>query len=156
MLAPRDVNQTPPNLWRYKHPTTGVVLGYAHSLGRVYAIVKDYCKANDLPDIPNLEREIIQYICHEEPSYCVSTTPPTFAQRAATFMGAARDWVASGFKSITHEQYEERLGICEACPYWKGSAALGLGACGKCGCSGLKLYLPSQVCPDGRWKAIHV
>lgn len=154
MLTPRDINHTPPNMWRYRHPTTGYLIEGAYSMSRLYAMVKDYCKANNLPDIPNLERELVAYICNAEPTYCESTEPPSYAQRAKTFARAMTDWMAGGLKSVTHEQYEQRLEICKICPYWRGQGALGFGSCGKCGCSGLKLYLPTQACPDGRWNAI--
>lgn len=118
-------------------------------------MVRDYNKANNLPDIIGLEQKIIDYICQEEPDYCASTEPPTMAEKARNFSRAMVDWVANGFKVITHEQFEERQSICNQCPYWRGESMLGYGSCAKCGCSGLKLYLPSQSCPDGRWKAIN-
>jgi len=156
MKVPRDIKQTPPGTWRYRHPQTGVLFKGGYGIGRIAAMVRDYNSANGLPDIIGLEDKIIEYICQEEPDYCVSTEPPTWAEKAKNFSKAAVDWVASGFVNVTHEQYEERKAICLACPYWRGQDMMGYGACGKCGCSGLKLFLPSQSCPDGRWKAINV
>lgn len=156
MLIPRDIRQTPYNLWRYVHPVSGVKFSGHYSLSSLMSMVLEYNSNNGFPPIENLDQKIIDYICKEDPNYCVSTEPPTLAERARSFAIAASEWVASGFKHVTHEQFEERKSICNKCPYWKGDSAFGYGGCGKCGCSALKLYLPSQKCPDGRWNSINV
>ena len=119
-------------------------------------MVEEYNANNGFPPITDLKQKIIEYICSKDPSFCNNTEPPSFAERAKSFAFAAKEWVESGFKHVTHEQFEERKSICAQCPYWRGDSAFGYGSCGKCGCSGLKLYLPSQKCPDGRWNSINV
>lgn len=156
MLTPKNFSNTPNGMWRFKHPDTGQLIGGGFSLGRCIAMVNDYCKANGLPPVPQLEKKIIEYICSEEPNYCVDSEPPTLLQRAKTFSQAAVDWVANGMPVVTHEQYEKRLSICQDCHYWLGQSAVGLGSCRKCGCSGLKLYMSTSVCPDNppRWNKV--
>lgn len=155
MMVPKDSRVTPPGLWRYVHPTTGVKFSGHFSISSLVDAVKKYNKANNLDEIVGLPDLIVAYICQEVPTYCESTEPPTWAEKAMNFASAARDWVSSGFRHVTHEQYEIRKEICLKCPYWAGSMAMGYGGCSKCGCSGLKLFLPSQRCPDGRWSAIN-
>ena len=152
MKVPRVTKQTPPGLWRYRHPQTGRLFSGGYSLSRICAMVREYNQANSLPDIPNLDQEIIAYICNEEPDYCVSTEPPTLAEKAKTFTRAMVEWASYGFPVVDQAVLEERRATCAACPYWRGEEMFGYGACGKCGCSGLKLFLPTQKCPDGRWK----
>ena len=154
MIVPKDINSGPPGLWRYTHPVTGVTFGGAFSLGRIVAMVEDYNRANNLEPIVGLPQKITDYMCNEVPDWCESTEPPTLAQRLASFSQAAVDWAKNGFSNVTHEQFEARKAICLKCHYWKGEMAFGYGGCGKCGCSGLKLFLPTQKCPDGRWGAI--
>jgi len=156
MMVPKDIHSGPPGLWRYTHPITGVKFGGAFSLGRMVAMVEDYNKANNIDPIVGLYQKIIDYMCEQEPDWCMSTEPPTLAQRLKTFSQAAVDWAANGFKNVPHDVFEARKSICLQCHYWKGEMAFGYGGCGKCGCSGLKLFLPTQKCPDGRWGAINV
>ena len=155
MVAPKDINQTPPGLWRWVHPQSGYKFGGAHGLGRLLVMIREYNQANGYTDPLKLDHLVIQYMCEQEPDWCVSSEPPTLKQRAQSFARAAVDWVSSGFKVVPNEEYERRLEICHGCHYFRGVNITGFGACAKCGCSGLKLFLPTQSCPDNppRWKA---
>ena len=156
MLIPKDINAGPHGLWSFTHPVTGQKFSGAYSIARLTAMIDDYTTANGLDQIVGLTQLIIDQNCERDPDFCYSTEPPTFAQRARSFAQAATDWVSSGFKHVTHEQFEARKEICLKCPYWNGEAAFGYGGCRKCGCSGLKLFLPTQKCPDGRWGTLNV
>ena len=62
------------------------------------------------------------------------------------------------FARVSDEQFAERKAICTACPFWDGEGFNHLGKCKLCGCSGLKLYIPSAKCPavPQRWAAVSV
>ncbi len=151
---PKDINRTPPGLWRYVHPETGYRFHGAHGFARIYAMVIEYTNANKTAPILRLDEKIVDYMCEQEPDWCDDYEPPSLARRAFMFGQAAVNWAIAGFGIVDHAVFEERKAICLACPYWRGEAALGYGACAKCGCSGLKLFVPSQSCPDGRWPSI--
>lgn len=156
MKTPKDISQTPPGMWRYQHPVTGHMFTGGFSVSRIHSMVFEYNKSNNLAPIPDLPSKITAYMCEQEPSWCISTEPPTPAEKARNFIAAAKNWAASGFKHVTQEQYEARKAICDRCPYWHGEQLFGLGACQRCGCSHLALYLSSKSCPDNppRWNAI--
>ena len=154
MVTPRNISQTPPGMWRYVHPTTGRLFSGAYSIARIMAMVDEYNRSNGLPAIVGLHQKIIEYICEQEPEYCISDKPPTPMQKARNFAQAAAQWVSSGFKHVTQVQFESRKAICESCPYWVNEMTFGYGGCKACGCSGLKLFLPSQRCPKGKWESV--
>src|SRR5262249_7612148 len=71
---------------------------------------------------------------------------------------------ATGFQRVSEETFQERLAICQACPFlkMKGHPAFGgEGVCGKCGCGVSnddkailnKLVWASEYCPEGKWGA---
>ena len=49
--------------------------------------------------------------------------------------------------------FKQRLKICKKCPNFKETnPVLGHGICSVCKCvMGLKLNIPDQKCPEGRW-----
>ncbi len=78
--------------------------------------------------------------------------------KAKNFGTAMTNWaIADEFSKVTDEQHEYRKSICTACPHWDSEAFLGTGKCNKCGCSGLKLYIPSSRCPldPPKWSIIY-
>jgi hypothetical protein len=77
--------------------------------------------------------------------------------KAKNFGGAIYDWATTDkFSSVSSEDFQIRHGICNSCPHWKPTDFGGMGGCSLCGCSVLKLYIPSSVCPDipARWNSI--
>lgn len=71
--------------------------------------------------------------------------------RVATLGASLASWIGDNFKAASPELIESRTSICKACPYWSDKGYLGLGACRKCGCSGLKLKMNVSKCPIGKW-----
>jgi len=67
------------------------------------------------------------------------------------FIGAFRDNLKTGFKTIENEEKNNRQSICERCKFWEKKAYMNLGKCKKCGCSGIKLWMASSKCPLGKW-----
>lgn len=64
---------------------------------------------------------------------------------------AGAQWAKAGFPIVSGEVLSERKGICAACEFWNADAFGGLGRCGKCGCSGVKLRLATSKCPLKKW-----
>lgn len=80
-------------------------------------------------------------------------TGPTVLQMAANVAKAASDWVSGGMEMANDETQTKRKNICAGCELWDANARLGLGKCTheKCGCTKMKVWLATSVCPLGRW-----
>lgn len=80
------------------------------------------------------------------------TPLPSFKTRLKTFIGALIRWIKSGFR-ISPLLYLKRRPICQSCEFWRQKDVYGLGRCGMCGCTKLKLFLPKERCPKHppRW-----
>jgi Family of unknown function (DUF6171) len=73
--------------------------------------------------------------------------PPLWEQ-AASAVGAAVTFVASGFATVDDETYTARLAVCNDCPDFAGDAD----RCRICGCSmRLKARAAAMRCPAGKW-----
>ena len=72
--------------------------------------------------------------------------PPSLVTQAWNLAASLAAFVADGCRTVTKDEYERRLGICDRCEHRDGSR------CMKCGC-----YLPAKVrgrawgCPIGKW-----
>lgn len=75
----------------------------------------------------------------------------TFIESAASVAGAAARWAGGGFRAADAEVFAERERVCRECDFWNPSAFFGTGACKICGCSKLKLKMPAEKCPTGKW-----
>lgn len=64
---------------------------------------------------------------------------------------AGAKWAKAGFPIVSGEDFEKRKGICVECEHWNADAFGGLGRCGRCGCSGVKLRLATSRCPARKW-----
>jgi len=78
---------------------------------------------------------------------------PGPAEIAGNFLHAAAKWTAAGFPSVSRAAYHARMNTCLACPMWNPGKNLGLGGCERCGCTQVKHWLASEVCPAGLWEA---
>lgn len=78
---------------------------------------------------------------------------PTAFDMAKNFAGSMAKWAKAGFTTVEKSEYENRIGICQGCEFWDGSARGGLGKCNhkQCGCSRLKHWLATEKCPIGKW-----
>lgn len=82
---------------------------------------------------------------------------PSVFVRGLNFTAALFRHAANGFRTRTPAEIEERLEICQACPYRVDIN--GVVNCTKCGCMCQgnndiflnKLAWTSETCPDGRW-----
>ena len=82
---------------------------------------------------------------------------PTLINKAKSLGNAAVNWATQdGFRKVPEEIFQSRKNTCLACPNWDAAAFGNTGRCKLCGCSVMKLYIPSAVCPDKppRWESI--
>ena len=84
---------------------------------------------------------------------------PNLVDKARSLGTAVTDWVTQyKFSKVTDEQFQARKTICLSCPNWDNTGYNNTGKCKLCGCSVMKLYIPSAKCPDHppRWQPISV
>lgn len=154
IIAP---NQVPPGgNYRYVQPETGMEF-LGQTPGVVFKKVRDHRIANNIP-VRHMEQQVIDQFCGAQPDWCEDVDPdtgkPTPWEMAQRFTRAMVRWATDGFRVVATEKYQARRNICEGCQYWRGEGTEpGTGRCGKCGCSGLKLFLATERCPDGKWEA---
>tara|TARA_R100000808_G_C2120957_1_gene132275 strand:- start:592 stop:894 length:303 start_codon:yes stop_codon:yes gene_type:complete len=71
--------------------------------------------------------------------------------RAKSFIKTTGEYVASGVKNLSDEDYKKRMKICESCAHLIKDKNV----CNKCGC-----YLPIKgrweisKCPIGKWEKL--
>jgi hypothetical protein len=78
-------------------------------------------------------------------------TPPLII-RGWNFAAAMARWTLAGMPRRTQAEIDERLAICQACPFLQNNH------CTKCGCACVeqnrlvnKLALATEKCPEGKW-----
>ena len=166
MIEPATPNEVPPGGWRWTHPETGYLFN-GNSFEELLKSVRLFLLNNNYPVPKELGQKVlrsldetIQEDMHRRglPPYPLvrTTDKPTVSQMARNFAHAATVWAKSGFQNVSQEVYQNRLDQCQACGFWNGESAFGYGKCGKCGCSGLKLFMATTRCPlePPRWKAV--
>lgn len=147
--------ETPPGGWKWEHPETK----HAFSAGSINALagqVRAYCRANQFPIPVQLEQRLEDDNCERceamgELDLCEHEGPPTVLEMGRRFVRSMTEWASSGFKVVAQGDFYRRLDICEGCSMWNGESAFGLGRCGKCGCTSVKLYLATEKCPLKKW-----
>lgn len=137
-------------MWRWTHPETGFVIE-AVNAHQLLDKARQYCRVNNLPIGLGFDQRIIDDVCRDIPDICNDTEPPSLPERMASFARSAISWIANGAKVVDFKTYDDRIQTCRACDRWSGEVYFGLGRCGKCGCSGLKLYMDTEVCPLNKW-----
>jgi len=80
-----------------------------------------------------------------------SPKPPPVARQAWNLARSLKDFVFDGMKTVTEEQYEERLAVCDDCPDKMRQG----NRCMQCGC---QLHLKARgrafQCPLNHWPKI--
>ncbi|GEM_PF-2380713 len=80
---------------------------------------------------------------------------PGIIKRAGRYTKAVSKWIAAGRPTRTQEEIDERLAVCQKCPFYNAKHK----ACSECGCNvnsqaeGLsnKLAMATEQCPKGYW-----
>lgn len=147
-LTPETV--PPQGGWIWTHPETGHEIRGGNA-AMLLSNARDYCRVNNLPIGVGFDQRIIDSLCDKLPEICGNTEPPTISEMAASFARSAKQWIAGGAHTLSFEQYHQRLTTCQGCDRWNGEAFFGFGKCGKCGCSGVKLYMNTEKCPLNKW-----
>jgi hypothetical protein len=77
---------------------------------------------------------------------------PSLLIRGWNFAAAMARWTVAGLPRRTQAEIDERLAICQACPFLQNNH------CTKCGCACVeqnrlinKLALATEKCPEGKW-----
>ncbi len=82
------------------------------------------------------------------PEYA-SMPPWGWPRRMAAAAWAALQFMRTGFALTPAQIHRARLRICQSCEHWSGST------CRICGCHQVvKLHLPFERCPIGKWEAV--
>lgn len=88
-------------------------------------------------------------------SAAVPVHPPPLAERAALLAKALARWTSQGLPVAVPDELARRRAACEACVHRAPPALANgwLGSCRLCGCTGAKLHLATEHCPDTppRW-----
>ena len=157
MQAISDIGTVPPGGWTYidedGNKFRGTTLAYT-----VDAIRQSYFASKKTPP-KNLEYAIMDQICKRLESdphsdRCFDYTPPTKTELLTRAGNAIKNFVNNGFKLVTAEQLLDRRSVCEQCSLWNGEGSFGMGRCGSCGCTGLKLHVAGEKCPLNKWEEI--
>lgn len=71
---------------------------------------------------------------------------PSVGSQAWSFLNSVKDFVADGLKTVTREEYEARMKICDGCDKRVEDR------CVKCGCYlSVKAKGRAFKCPLGKW-----
>lgn len=88
-----------------------------------------------------------------QPSTATADPPPSILIRGWNFTAAMTRWTLAGLPRRTQAEIDERLAICQACPFLQNNH------CTKCGCACVeqnrlinKLALATEKCPVGKWQ----
>jgi hypothetical protein len=83
----------------------------------------------------------------EKYRYLVARYRPTKKAVFVRVLQAGCRWVASGLQLAPEGLVWTRSAVCALCPAWEARQR----RCLECGCTTMKLELPSESCPLGRW-----
>ena len=112
----------------------------------------NYRKINNYPIGSNWDTDFEQNICENmSPGVCTDWIPPTLAEKMDNLTLSLLNYARSGFKVTEPDKATARLDICIECNYYSGQRGLLKIMCRKCGCSGLKLFMDSSICPLKKW-----
>lgn len=83
-------------------------------------------------------------------------TSPRPGDKALSLLVAMRRWTHAGCPLAPGRVRKIRSAICSACHHWSGLGNIGLGECRApgCGCTRAKVWLATEACPLGKWKAV--
>jgi hypothetical protein len=157
MQAITDTSMVPPGGWIYLDEDGNKFRGT--TLEHAVVVVREAYFASKKTPPKNLEYAIMDQICKRLESdphsdRCFDFTPPTKTELLTRAGNAIKNFVNNGFKMVTAEQLLDRRAVCEECSLWNGEGSFGMGRCGSCGCSGLKLHVAGEKCPLNKWEEI--
>lgn len=130
---------------------------FHHTVPHLFDQAKKHCEANG-HSFSNAE--FTKSLCANTPGDTCHEVDegdhhnPSWYTLAVQAADAMVNWAKIGFKLSSQEVLENRQLICQSCPEWEGltGGSYLSGRCRRCGCSGVKLALPSERCPMGKWE----
>jgi len=142
----------------YRDPDSGKVFVQA-SVDQLSIMAIKHRRANGYVVDSNWSQRFIDNVCQSTPGgICYDEDEPGLGQKAVALGKALLVSAKSGFQTCTQEEVEERLKVCQtsgaggtACEYFRGIRGMFDVACGKCGCTKLKMHLKTSTCPKGLW-----
>jgi len=94
----------------------------------------------------------LKFRADRQPIYCSCGGKPSFPplpEQAWNLAASLIAFVADGCHTVSREQYEQRLAICDACEFRKGAR------CQQCGCNmALKARGRAFTCPEEKWPTV--
>jgi hypothetical protein len=108
--------------------------------GRVTSEVCKNCTARILPAIPHSSSTTNTH------SQTTRRSRPNHAQRAWNLAASVRDFISDGCRTVSKDEFEERLKVCDSCEFRNANS------CTQCGCRlNLKARGRAFRCPVNRW-----
>ena len=150
-------------MWRYRDPDLGVVIQHPYFV-QVKAQAHALRTKSKLPIPFNWDDWFEERLCQESPQGCIELEdippePPEsgWAKLSLKFAAAMFTWAKAGFKVVPWATFKSRLETCRGspttprCEQFRPHDVFGMGRCGKCGCTTLKLFLATERCPLNKW-----
>jgi len=163
MKEPRRPNEVPPGGWRWTEPITKKLI-VGNDFNGLLNGARAFLQNNGMSVPRDLDQVILSWMDDQLqekaerdglPPYefLIDSEKPTLSQRFRSFGHALTEWKNSGYAVVSKEVLADREDQCMSCGWWRGFASIGLGSCGKCGCTGIKLFLATSKCPlnPPRW-----
>jgi len=151
-LRPKNPDTPPRGMqWKYLNHEDNFLIEHIH-LEVLRKMAKEHRIRNNYPLGSNFSNDFLDNVCANATDIdCVSTEPPTLAQRLNKFATAMKQWASAGFPLATPEEVDRRLTICEACVHYSGSVSIFKVGCALCGCSSKKANVLTETCPANKW-----
>lgn len=155
MLIVIDKSRVPPGgQHRYVCPESGRVIEhpYYHQL---LVNATQHRRVNNYPVGLEWEIEFEENVCRNaKEGVCKDEPTPGALALMTQFARAAFQWARNGARLVDEATFNQRRTICFACTMWDGEKYFGVGGCKACGCTGIKLHLPTEKCPRDYWKSV--
>jgi hypothetical protein len=142
--------------FRYSDPDSGAQFKHPY-YSELFKMATKHRQVNNFKMDDMWEHVFSNIVCQSTPTApCAEFYSQSTLDKMTRFGRALLGWARQGFAVVSEEVLAERRAICEACPHFGGSTEILKVGCKRCGCGGLKLFWPSESCPDSpkRWKAI--
>ncbi|MBM2845746.1 MAG: hypothetical protein HW407_1058 [Bacteroidetes bacterium] len=151
MVRVIDTASPPKTTGRFVYVDSETKRSFEHPyLSSLKNMALSHRRANNLPIPVNWDGFFENNVC--ENTATAECEPDEKSLRGAyhqakQFAKSMAAWAMSGFDVVDKTVLQTRYDTCHGCEHWGGSYLFGTGRCGKCGCTGLKLYLGTEQCP---------
>lgn len=77
--------------------------------------------------------------------------PPPIREQIRSLWASLVAWQNAGRPVVSKDVLRQRRRICRRCEFFEPSPVLAFSRCGKCKCTGIKLWMGTESCPLGKW-----